>query len=63
MKKKIPIKIVAGKTYKNFADNWRTVLTVTESSTGVKVMYEDGTGLPRTCEIDTFRQWIKKNYY
>ena len=61
--KKVPIKIIVGKTYKNFEDNWRTVLAVIENSDAVRVTYEDGTGLPRTCEIGTFRQWIKKNYY
>ena len=63
MKEKIPIEIIVGKTYKNFKGNWRTVLAVLEESTATKVVYEDGTGLPRTCDIGTFRQWVKKNYY
>lgn len=59
MKKSKPIEIVKGKTYKNFKEYFRTVICVTENM----VTYVDGTGLPRTCEIDSFRQWIKKNYY
>ncbi|WP_129596075.1 hypothetical protein [Anaerophilus nitritogenes] len=58
-----PIEIIVGKTYINFKGYWRTVLAVMETAEGVKVKYEDGTGNPRTCLIDSFRQWIKKNYY
>lgn len=63
MKKTSPIEIIVGKTYKNFRGHWRTVLAIQEESIKTKVVYEDGTGLPRECEIDSFRQWIKKNYY
>lgn len=63
MRKIPPIEIVVGKTYKNFTGNWRTVLAVMETATGATVTYEDGTGMPRTCKIETFRQWVKKNYY
>ncbi len=63
MKKTQPIEIIIGKTYKNFKGHWRTVLAIMEDTNGTKITYEDGTGKPRTCRIDTFRQWIKKNYY
>lgn len=56
--------IEIGKTYKNFAGNWRKVINIWEEYTkGYLVKYEDGTGLPRTCKIVTFEQWIKKTYY
>ena len=63
MKKAKPIEIVVGKTYKNFKGHWRTVIAIMEETEGVKIVYEDGTGGPRTCLIGSFRQWIKKNYY
>jgi len=60
-----PLEITVGKTYKNFRGYWRTVLAVLEGAgeENISVVYEDGTGPPRTCKIDTFRQWVKKNYY
>jgi len=65
MEKSKPLEIIVGKTYKNFRGHWRTVLAILEGEGegNVNVKYEDGTGLPRICKIDTFRQWIKKNYY
>lgn len=63
MKKVQPIEIVVGKTYKNFKGHWRTVLAIMEVTTGTDITYEDGTGTPRTCKIEAFRQWVKKNYY
>ena len=63
MKKTKPIEIIVGKMYKNFAGNWRTVLAIMEETNGTNITYEDGTGLPRNCKIDSFRQWVKKNYY
>lgn len=63
MKEKRPIEIIVGKTYENFKGNWRKVLAILEESTETKVIYVDGTGNPRTCEIGSFRQWVKKNYY
>ena len=63
MKKVQPIEIIVGKTYKNFKGHWRTVLAIMDETNGTDITYEDGTGLPRACKIDSFRQWIKKNYY
>lgn len=63
MKKIQPIEIIKGNTYKNFKGHWRTVLAIMEETNGTNITYEDGTGIPRTCKIDSFRQWIKKNYY
>ena len=63
MKKIQPIEIIVGKTYKNFKGHWRTVSAVMEESDGTNITYADGTGKPRNCKINAFRQWIKKNYY
>ena len=58
-----PLEIIEGKTYKNFKGYWRTVLTILETSEGVKVRYIDDTNTTRIVKIDSFRQWVKKNYY
>ena len=63
MKQVEPIEVTIGKTYKNFKGYWRTVLAVLETSDGVKVKYTDDTNTERLVKIDSFRQWIKKNYY
>lgn len=60
---KKPIEIIKGKTYKNFKGYWREVLAILETSEGVKVRYIDDTNTIRIVKIDSFRQWIKKNYY
>lgn len=62
-KKTTPIEIVKGKTYKNFKGYWRTVLDICETAQGTTVHYIDDTNTKRIVKIDTFRQWIKKNYY
>lgn len=58
-----PLEIVVGKTYKNFRGHWRTVIDVVETTDGVKVNYIDDTNTVKFIKIDSFRQWIKKNYY
>lgn len=58
-----PIAIVIGKTYKNFKGHWRTVLGIIEAADGLKVKYIDDTNTERIVKIDSFRQWVKKNYY
>lgn len=63
MDKITPIKVVKGKTYKNFKGYWRTVKNVFETAQGIKVLYVDDTNTKRIVKIDSFRQWIKKNYY
>ena len=59
------MEIKAGETYKNFAGNFREVKIITEGNSKLekKVIYYDGTGKDRTCTLETFEQWIKKNYY
>ncbi len=59
-----PINLDVGETYKNFKGHYRTILSMYHENTkGMMVKYEDGTGLPRICKEDSFRQWIKKCYY
>ena len=58
-----PLDIVKGGVYKNFKGYSRTVLDVLETSDGTKVRYIDDTNTERTVKIDSFRQWVKKNYY
>lgn len=62
-KKTKPIEVVKGKTYKNFKGYFRTVIDIFETAQGVTVQYVDDTNTERIVKIDTFRQWIKKNYY
>lgn len=58
-----PLEIEKGKTYKNFKGYYRLVLAVMETSDGIKIKYIDDTNTTRTVKLDSFRQWIKKNYY
>ena len=58
-----PMEITKGKVYKNFKGYFREVLDVFEASDGTKVRYIDDTNTERTVKIDSFRQWVKKNYY
>lgn len=44
------IEIIKGKTYKNFAGNYRTLLAINEEAGITKIQYQDGTSLPRICE-------------
>lgn len=63
MSKTNPIEVVKGKTYKNFKGYWRTVKDIFETAQGIKVRYVDDTNTEKIIGIDTFRQWVKKNYY
>ena len=58
-----PLEIKKGKTYKNFKGHYRLVLEVLETSDGLKIRYIDDTNTTRTVKLDSFRQWVKKNYY
>jgi len=56
--------IQVGKTYQNFRSHTRVVKDIFEIEGGRrKVAYEDYTGKYKTCEFNTFVQWVKKNYY
>lgn len=61
--KTTPLKIVKGKTYKNFKGYFRTVLDIYETAQGTNVHYIDDTNTERIVKVDTFRQWVKKKYY
>lgn len=63
VKKVKPIEVIKGKTYKNFKGHYRTVKDIFETAQGVNVLYIDDTNTERIVKIDTFRQWVKKNYY
>ena len=62
-KNKSTLQIEEGKRYKNFDGYYRDVLAILETSEGTKVHYIDDTNTKRTVKIDSFRQWVKKNYY
>ena len=55
--------IEIGKTYKNFKGNWREVIALEEEFGKSVVKYNDGTGDFRRCTLDSFRQWLRKQYY
>ncbi len=57
-----PLEIIIGKSYKNFKGYERVVLNIFQHENTTKVTYNVFTGNPSTCNIDSFRQWIKKQY-